>query len=86
LKNTVTDHKLSYLERKLQGYFNAKKIEFIQALKQRGTFIECCETRGFIYELNITVYQEVLKLTIGLKNGEISIHKIIRQDNRIQAS
>lgn len=80
MKNILSDHKLSYLGRKLQGYFNAKKLEFLQTLKQRGTFIEHCEERGFVYRLSITAFNEEMLLIIGLKNGEISIHKMMRHN------
>ncbi|MEQ2529159.1 hypothetical protein WMO40_21020 [Bacillaceae bacterium CLA-AA-H227] len=82
MNTTITDTKLSYLGRKLQGYFNAKKVEFLQALKQRGTFIECCEERGFIYCLSITAFNEEINLKVGLKNGEISIHEMVCQNQR----
>lgn len=81
MKTIVDDTKLSYLGRKLQGYFNSKKEEFLKALKQRGSFIECCEHRGFIYALSITAFNEEICLQVGLKNGEITIYQLRRQSN-----
>ncbi|WP_019156929.1 hypothetical protein [Robertmurraya massiliosenegalensis] len=81
-----SNNNLSYLGRKLQGYFNAKKSEFLQALKQRGTFMECCDTCGFIYALTISAFSEQITLTIGLKNGEITIHEMVRQNVQSKAS
>lgn len=75
---------LSYISRRLQGYFNAKKAEFLSALKQRGSFIECCEKRGFVYSLEMVAYNQQIALVIGLKNGEITIHDL-RQYKQKQA-
>lgn len=72
----------SYLWRKLQGYFNARKEEFLTSLKERGTFIECCEKRGFLYALSIVSFEEELKLVVGLKNGQIVIHELNRANLR----
>lgn len=81
----IEQSNLSYIGRKLQGYFNAKKVEFLQALKQRGTFIEVCQQRGFIYALEVTAFNERIALVIGLKDGEITIHDLQRQFNQRQA-
>jgi hypothetical protein len=41
------------LQGRLQGRLNAHKSEFLNALKQRGKFIECCEEKGFMYSITI---------------------------------
>lgn len=65
------------LLKRLQGYFNARKEEFILALKQHGEFVEFCEVCGFIYKINITAYEKVIALEIGLKDGKIAVYQTL---------
>ncbi len=66
----------SYVWRRLQGHFNSRKKEFIEALKQRGTFLEYCEKRGFLYSVSIVAFDDEMSLIVGLKNGDIKIHRL----------
>lgn len=68
----------NYLWRKLQGHLNATKEQTLIALKERGVFVECCVERGFVYQLPLSAFNEVINLEIGLKNGEITIHQMHR--------
>ena len=68
----------NYLWRKLQGHLNATKESTLNALKERGVFVECCEERGFVYQLALSAFEEVINLEIGLKDGDITIHQMNR--------
>ena len=68
----------NYLWRKLQGHLNAAKESTLNALKERGVFVECCEERGFVYQLALSAFEEVINLEIGLKDGDITIHQMNR--------
>lgn len=76
MKKTVNNQ--NYLWRKLEGRLNAVKKQTLNALKERGVFVECCEERGFIYRLDLSAFNEVINLEIGLKDGEIKIHQMNR--------
>lgn len=68
----------NYLWRKLQGHLNAAKKSTLNAIKERGVFVECCDERGFVYLLALSAFEEVINLEIGLKDGDITIHQMNR--------
>lgn len=57
----------------LQARINAKKVMFLQTLKEQGEFIEYCPQRGYIYELAKSVFGNVTRLRVALKNGALEI-------------
>lgn len=66
--------------RKMQGHFNAKKADFIMALKDRGTFIEHCKKRGFLYSISLTMHNVPMTVHVALKNGSIEVIDVIQSN------
>lgn len=56
----------------LQTKFNSQKRLFLEALKQKGKFLYCCNKRGYLYLL---LYRGYL-VTVGIKNGFIQVINI----------
>lgn len=57
----------------VEGRLNYRKHEFITRLKSEGVFMEYCEERGFLYEINMNVYGSDYNVLVGLKNGAVSV-------------
>lgn len=57
----------------MEDRFNAKKRLFLQSLKEKGVFIKYCPERGYVYELVQSIYGQLTRLLVALKNGVISV-------------
>lgn len=64
----------------VQGQINARKLEVLKAIKERGEHVKFDEEYGSIYEvaLQLPIEPKPLKLLIALKNGFLSHLETIR--------